>query len=116
MKRFKDFLMEAPDNEYYHVTPTKNVKSILRNGLKPSVGARSAKLNEKPGTYLFKHKVDAHNAVMNWLGDEHEGTPLSLLKVSLPDHIKAHQTEAGYEHVVHDHIPGKHIKHEENLG
>lgn len=104
--------MESEDNEYYHITPTENVHSIMKNGLKPSIGERSAKLGEKPSTFLFKHKTDAGDALMNWMGDEYdEDTPLSLLKVKLPKEIKAHQTEAGYEHQVFHHIHPKHIEH-----
>lgn len=102
-------ITESADDEYYHVTETKNVKSILKNGLKPSVGARSEKMKEKPSTFLFKHRDDAHDAVMNWLGDEHGDAPLTLLKVKLPKTIKVHKTSAEYEHQVFDHIHHKHI-------
>ena len=53
---------------------------------------------------------------MNWLGDEMgEETPLKLLKVKLPDHIKVHQhPTAGYEHQVFDHIHPKHISVEKD--
>lgn len=114
MKTFKEFLNEGT---YYHVTPTRNVKSIMKHGLKPSVGKSSEKMDEKPGTFLFKKKEDAHDAVMNWLGDEHdEDEPLTMLKVKVPKHIKVHKTEAGYERKVHHHIPAEHISHEEDLG
>lgn len=118
MKTFKELrsiLIE--DREYYHVTQTRHVASILKDGLKPSVGERSAKMGEKPSSFLFKSKEDAYDAVTNWLGDEHpEDQPLSLLKVKLPKTIKAHKTEADYEHQVFDHIHPKHISHEEDLG
>ena len=112
MKSFKQHLEES---SYYHVTPTRNVKSILKDGLRPSVGKSSEKMKEKPSTFLFKSKEDAHDAVMNWLGDEHD-EPLSMLKVKLPKHIKVHKTDAEYERQVHDHIPAEHISHHEDLG
>jgi hypothetical protein len=112
MKTFREYIQE---NEYYHVTPTKNVRSILKNGLKPSVGKSSEKMGETPSTFLFKNEADAHDAVMNWLGDEHD-EPLTMLKVNLPKHIKAHETEAGYERQVHEHIPAECISHHEDLG
>lgn len=113
MLSFKKFIEEAEDdNTFYHVTPSENVKSILDQGLKPSVGSRSEKLNEKPSTFLFKSKNDVEDAMMNWLGDEFEDTPVNLLKIKLPTHIKPHNT-AGFEHQVFDHIHPKHI---EDLG
>ena len=113
MKAFKEFISENEDNTFYHVTPSENVKSIMKTGLRPSVGDRSKKLNEKPSTFLFKNKDDAEDAMMNWMGDELENTPTNLLKIKLPPHIKAHKSSAGYEHQVFGHIHPKHI---EDLG
>ena len=117
MKTFKQYLKENEDedNTYYHVTKNRNLKSIYKNGLVPKVGKSSKKLGEKPSTFLFKNKDDAHDATMNWLGDELGDAPASMLKVKLPKHIKAHKTSAGYEHQVFEPIHPKHISHEEDV-
>jgi len=68
----------------YHVTPTKNLKSIAKQGLLPTVGERSSKIaGEKKGIYAFPDKVSAENAVMNWLGDEFDDEPLTMLKIDI---------------------------------
>ena len=51
---------------FYHVTPTENVDSILRNGLIPST---PSDFDDAPGVYLFYSVDDAANALMNWMGD-----------------------------------------------
>lgn len=68
---------------YYHITRKINVKKILKEGLIPKIGARSKKLKEPKGVFLFTSLSDAENAVMNWLGDEFgEDTALSCLKIT----------------------------------
>ena len=76
MRSFKGYLAESKKSDhhwYYHVTPTRNLEIIKKEGLKPSIGERSAKIGEdKPRTYLFKHRDAAEDAVSNWMGDEHD--------------------------------------------
>lgn len=67
----------------YHVTPTDNVRSILRDGLIPTVGERSSVLSEKPCVFLFPSRDHAEDAVANWLGDLFEDGELSLLQVDI---------------------------------
>jgi len=114
MKTFRELLAEiTKDHEhYYHVTPTKNLASIKKHGLKPSIGKSSEKAGEdKPRTYLFKHKEHAEDATANWLGDEHdEHEKLSLLKVSVHKHHVKSTPGAEYEHHTEHHIPPHHIK------
>lgn len=115
MGNFKKYLIESKDKDhhwYYHVTPTRNVPNIKKEGLKPSIGERSKKIGEdKPRTYLFKHRDAAEDAVTNWMGDEHpEDEKLSLLKVKVhKDHVQ-HTPGAEYEHSTEHHIPPHHIK------
>lgn len=66
----------------FHVTPTKNVKSIMSSGLIPKIGKSSKKMEKETGIYLFPSREDAEDALMNWLGDEFgENEKLSLLSV-----------------------------------
>lgn len=107
-------MKSAPATEEigYHITPTKNVQSILKEGLKPSSGKRSQKLKEAPGTFLFKSVEDAQNALSNWLGDEFpENESLSILKVKLPKESSKSGSAAEFEHHVISHIPAKNIEH-----
>lgn len=71
----------------YHVTEKKNLKSILANGLKPSIGPRSKDLGEaKEAVYFFTSLDDVANALMNWLGEWYEDqddVELVILEVDL---------------------------------
>ena len=95
----------------YHVTPTKNIKSIAKEGLKPGIGDRSNKImREKSGIYVFPSRMAAEDAVMNWLGDEFEDEPLTMLKIDtsgLEDHISK---GAGYEFIIDTIIEPNRIK------
>ena len=95
----------------YHVTPTKNIKSIAKEGLKPGIGDRSNKImREKSGIYVFPSRLAAEDAVMNWLGDEFEDEPLTMLKIDtsgLEDHISK---GAGYEFIIDTIIEPNRIK------
>lgn len=78
----------------YHVTPVENLSSILQNGLRPTVGTRSAKIkDEQSGIYLFPDLNSVNDAISNWLGDEFDDeTELVLLKIDitgLENHISS---------------------------
>lgn len=92
---------------YWHVTPCRNVPAILRNGLVPAVGSRSENAREtEPGIYLFGTVEDMENAMMNWLGDETDGTDPWLLHVRLPDGFaNAHVRQNAFEYVCRERIP-----------
>ena len=92
----------------YHVTPVKNLKQILKQGLVPQIGTRSELLGEpQPAIFLFRSILDAEEALMNWLGDEFEDEPLALLKVNLPLDL-AHK-EQDFETQVFEKIPPQNI-------
>jgi hypothetical protein len=86
----------------YHVTPTKNVKSIMRDGLRPQVGKRSKKIpGEANGIFVFNSKSDAEDAVMNWLGDEFgEDEALTLLAIDARGLEQHMAPGAGYETII----------------
>ena len=68
----------------YHVTPAKNVKWIMQDGLVPSIGSASSSYGEEEERiYLFPSKIDAEDAAMNWLGDQYESEILALLQVDI---------------------------------
>lgn len=98
---------------YFHVTPTKNVESIMVKGLIPQSGDRSVQMGDH-GIYLFPSMDEAEHAVMNWLGDEfEEDEPLTMLRVTLPS--GANVTREAFEVVCHDPIPPNHIEVAANL-
>ncbi len=73
--------------EAYHVTPFKNLVSILEKGLIPNMGDRSNRRKESRNlVYLFPCIDDMENALTNWLGDEFEDEErLVLLKIFVDD-------------------------------
>ena len=95
----------------YHVTPTRNLARIMRDGLLPKIGPR-ARLIQEPvkGIYLFHSAQDAEEAVMNWLGDQFgEDTQLTLLAVQVPPG-SAQVVGAGYETILTAVIPPQNIR------
>jgi hypothetical protein len=100
-------------NRYYHITPSKNVRKILKRGLLPSIGDRSKKIPEElPAIYLFNNLNDLEDAVMNWLADEfNEDEELTALIISIPENnsenIIIHHD--GLSSVSYDPIPAKYI-------
>ena len=91
----------------YHVTLTRNIPKILREGLHPRRGPRSRRLGEShKAVYLFKSREAAADGLANWLGDElPEEEPVALVLVNLPAGILTFDTTAGYELVVAEPIP-----------
>lgn len=100
-----------PKQVAYHVTPTKNLQSIAKNGLTPTIGDRSSKIeNEKNGIFLFPDKVSAEDAVMNWLGDEFEDEHLTMLKIDISGLEDSITKGAGYEMILDKVIEPSRIK------
>ena len=94
----------------FHVTPSDTLPTILRQGLKPSVGPRSARLNEKPAVFVFPSEEAADDALMNWLGDEFdEDTELSMLEVTVP-RSWLQPGKAEYEMTIDQPIPPEQIR------
>ena len=105
-------LEEDTSNVVYHVTPTKNLKSISKQGLVPAKGDRTNKIQgEKVGIYVFPDQDSAENAVMNWLGDEFdEDEPLTMLQIDVSGLEKYISKGADYELIVGTTIEPKRIK------
>jgi hypothetical protein len=97
MKTFKELFESIPNGVhddapfltpriFYHITPTKNVDSILKNGLEPRIGYLSNEFGEsEPKIYLFKDKEGVEEGWSNWMEtyfDEEE--PMTVLKITLP--------------------------------
>ena len=95
----------------YHVTLTRNVAKIMREGLHPRRGPRSRRLGEShKAVYLFKGREDAADGLANWLGNElPEDEPVALILVNLPAGARILDTTAEYELVVADHIPPENL-------
>jgi len=103
-------LCEASARTLYHVTPARNLRAIMRDGLIPKIGRRAQKLKEPvAGIYLFHSTAEASDAVANWLGDEFgEDTQLALLAVNVPN--DAQTTEgAGFETILTTRVPPQSI-------
>ena len=111
-KQFRGGISEDKPSQFvYHVTPTKNLKSIAKQGLTPTVGDRASQISgEKSGIYVFPDKVSAEDAVMNWLGDEFDDEPLTMLKIDVSGLEKNITKGADYELIVGTTIEPKRIK------
>ena len=74
---------------YFHITRERDVAVILREGLRPRIGARAEQLRETAGVFLFDSQASAEDAVANWLGDEfEEDEQLVLLEVRLSPEMR----------------------------
>ena len=94
----------------YHVTPARNLRSIVSKGLRPSVGDRSSKIaGEQSAVYCFPDKASLEDALMNWLGDEFdEDEQLALLKIDTTGLSGTFTPNAEYE-VTLTEVPPKNI-------
>ena len=113
--RAREFLNESLDTLapeiLYHITPTRNIKSILSKGLIPSIGQRSNQIESESNLYFFPSKDAAEDALMNWLGDEFdEDEPLALLQVSSNGIEGKFTPGAEYEYTVSSPVPAQNIK------
>lgn len=74
--KFNDFILEKNSSEHsivaYHVTRRKNLKSIMKKGLIPSIPLDYGTNGDIEGVYLFKTIDDAKTALYNWLGERIE--------------------------------------------
>jgi len=67
---------------YYHVTPTSNLESIIKNGLQPSIGERSLDRGEnEQRIYLFTSKQACEDALSTWLGECFENEEPEFLTI-----------------------------------
>ena len=67
----------------YHVTPSKNVKNILTEGLEPKIGKASETNGEKqPYVYLFTSLDWVKEGIETWLGAVYWDEDLSVLSIN----------------------------------
>lgn len=95
----------------YHVTPTRNLNSILEKGIEPRIGPRSRRLGEKiPGIYCFPTIDDIEDALDNWLFYEFsESTLFALIRIWIPGNVRSSQ-EVEWEIILHGAVPSSNIK------
>lgn len=98
---------------YYHVTPSKNLPSIFKQGLVPMLGDRSKQVEgEIEGVFLFSSISDAVDAIGNELGEEFdEDEELTLLMITIPiDDLDSFELiDDGFSWVSLDPIPVEYI-------
>ena len=104
-------LIENATTTYYHITPTRNLRNIMINGLIPKRGVRSRKLCEpEPAIYLFPSLDDVQDAINGWLGNEFsDDARLALLAVSIPANANV-QSGVEYERTVNVPIAAENIR------
>lgn len=94
----------------YHLTPARNLPSILRKGLRPRRGPRS-RLAKEPGlaVYLFPDLEALETAATNWVAEVFpETTPLALLRITLPPSAVIDASVA-WERSVTTPVPPEHV-------
>ena len=95
----------------YHITPADNKDSIMKKGLIPQVGERSARAGEtSPAIYLFPSIEDAEQALLGWLGEEIGDEELLFLELNLPQSYKDSLHKEGFEVLCRKPISPKYIR------
>lgn len=85
----------------WHITPVENVGSIIKDGLRPQTGSRSAKIPEdRDAVHLFSTLEDLESA--EWLWEEFEDEHLALF------HVAVEKQEGAWTEC-HDVIPSEKI-------
>ncbi|WP_386416671.1 hypothetical protein [Stutzerimonas stutzeri] len=89
---------EPISGEIYHVTPTRNLESIFRDGLRPQIGPRSELLGEaREMVYFFGSMQAVEDALSNWLGEALDDEP-GAISVLAVDRSGLHLvSDGGYE-------------------
>lgn len=95
----------------YHVTPVRNLKKIMQDGLIPRHGVRSHRISEPtPAIYLFPSLADVDDAINGWMGNNFsDEARLALLAVTVPLDISMH-SDVEYERAIHSPIPPENIR------
>lgn len=83
--KLSDILESINTLTMFHITPSRNLSSIMKYGLQPNNIKRGKfAADNEPAIYLFKTVEDAEDGVMNWLGDLYDETErLALLSVKV---------------------------------
>lgn len=99
----------------YHITDSVNTESILANGLRASIGPRSAELGETvKSVYLFPSIDDLENALGNWLGEYFaEDSVLNVFEVDVTGFMDDSTVE--YEIEIARDIPRDRLKLSETV-
>lgn len=79
-------MLPNKDQLLFHVTEKQKLENIRQAGIVPSIGQRSQAANEtEPLIYLFRHRKDMEDAVVNWLGEQFDDdTELVALEIQMP--------------------------------
>lgn len=94
----------------YHLTPSKNLPSILQIGLIPQIGERSQEIGEStPAIYAFLNMISVEDSLLGWLGDCFEEETLSLIEITPPTNLQF-EFIGGYEIIIKSSIPVECLK------
>ncbi len=110
-------MYSVPTQTYYHISPSSNRRSILKNGLIPQIGNNSESLGEiEDGIYLFPSMDDLENALSNWLGElyDDDEIELDIFEVTLPENFPL-ESDVEYEVRSLTQIPPKYISYRESV-
>lgn len=110
LSSFLRYLRETPEDEttVWHVTPTKNLPSIMQTGLVPQIGKRSQSAGEdRPAVFVFPDEESLEGAG-EWLNDAMP-RHAALLKVRVPKNWISHSS-VDWEQMVTKPIPPDRIE------
>jgi hypothetical protein len=95
----------------YHVTPTRNLGRILREGLLPRKGPRSRNAKERvPAIYCFPDQTSLEEGISQWFFDLFtDETPLALLEITVAAGVRIESDVAWERHLLVP-IPPDHLQ------
>ena len=90
---------EPASGVIYHVTPTRNVESIFRNGLRPQTGPRCLLLGKaKEMVYFYGSMLAVEDALSSWFGEALDDEPVAISVLAV-DRSGLHLvSDGGHEH------------------
>ena len=94
----------------YHLTPVKNLESILQNGLIPQIGPRSEHVGEKQAAvFCYPEEDYVEGALEGWIKDYFPNDlKFAIIEINLPKKIKL-EVENDFEVACFEHISPKYI-------
>lgn len=106
--RFNEIIESYATSKMYHITPTKNVPIILKQGLYPTSGDEDSSYSDEERLYLWPTLEDAKMAIKDW-AIERFNEPISSLEVNTSG-IEVNPTMVEWEVYTLDAIPPERIR------
>lgn len=97
--------------QIYHVTPERNLNSILGSGLLPQCGPRSVKRGETvPRVYFYPTLEAVEAALTDWLGDAFADEVGAIVVLEIDAADLTLESGADFDHASQQPIPADKIR------